>query len=100
MVSDIEDAPVEDTKDKVWFTEAHLRQFLTRFRESILRDIEENVSASDLVRDEDCDIELCSRELSVEVQSFNMNEIESAVSHSINDFLDSEELFKSEDYFK
>ena len=50
MLSDIEDAPVEDTKDKVWFTNQSIFQFLIRFRESILRDIEENVSASDLVR--------------------------------------------------
>jgi len=94
MLSDIEDAPVEDTKDKVWFTNQHLFEFLVKFRDAIVTDIESNVSASDLVRDEDCDIDLNGRELMIEVSTFNISEIESAVSHSVQDFLANEELFK------
>lgn len=94
MLSDIEDAPVEDIKDKVWFTQQHLFQLLVRFRDAIVEDINSNVCASDLVRDEDCDIELGSRELSVEVQSFNISEIENAISHSVQDFLSNEDIFK------
>lgn len=94
MVSDIEDAPVEDTKDKVYFTEQHLFQFLVRFRQAIVEDIESNISASDLVRDEDCEISVSGREICVEVNTFNIGEIECAVSRSVQDFLSNEELFK------
>lgn len=94
MLSDIEDAPVEDTKDKVWFTQQHLFQLLVKFRDSMVVDIESNVSASDLVRDEDCYIELNGRELSLEVNTFNISEIESAISNSVQAFMSYEELFK------
>lgn len=94
MVSDIEDAPVEDTKGKVYFTEQHLFKFLVRFREAIVEDINNNLSASDLVRDEDCEISVSGREICVEVNSFNISEIENAVSRSVQDFLSVEELFK------
>ena len=94
MVSKIEDAPVEDTKGKVYFTEQHLFQFLVRFRQAIVDDIESNVSASELVRDEDCYIELNGRELSLEVNTFNISEIESAISNSVQAFMSYEELFK------
>ena len=93
MLSDIEDAPVEDTKDKVWFTQQHLFQLLVRFRDAMVTDIESNVSASDLVRDEDCDIDLNGREIMIEVNSFNISEIESAVSGSVQDFLNEENIF-------
>lgn len=94
MLSDIEDAPVEDTKDKVFFTELHLQHFLDRFRDAIVEDINSNVSASDLVRDEDCDVEVSGRDIIVEAHSYNISEIESAVSRSVQDFLSNEELFK------
>lgn len=94
MISKIEDAPVEDTKGKVYFTEQHLFQFLVRFRQAIVEDIESNISASDLVRDEDCEISVIGREICVEVNTFNIGEIECAVSRSVQDFLLSEELFK------
>lgn len=93
MLSTIEET-TEDTKGKVYFTEQSLYQFLVRFKEAIVEDINNNVSASDLVGDEDCDINLRDRELCVEVNSFNIGEIENAVSRSPKDFLSSEQLFK------
>ena len=94
MVSKIEDAPVEDTKGKVYFTEQHLFQFLVRFRQAIVDDIESNVSASELVRDSDCEVYLSGREICVDANTFNISEIESAVYRSVQDFLSNEELFK------
>ncbi len=93
MLSTIEET-TEDTKGKVYFTEQSLYQFLVRFKEAVVEDINNNVSASDLVRDEDCDIDLSGREIMVEVNSFNISEIENAVSRSPKDFLSSEQLFK------
>ena len=93
MVSDIEES-TEDTKGKVYFTEQSLYQFLVRFRDAIVDDIESNVSASDLVRDDDCEVSVSGREICVEVNTFNIVEIECAASRSVQDFLSSEELFK------
>lgn len=93
MVSDIEES-TEDTKGKVYFTEQSLYQFLVRFRDAIVEDIESNVSASDLVRDDDCEISVSGREICVEVNTFNIGEIECAASRSVQDFLSNEELFK------
>lgn len=93
MVSDIEES-TEDTKGKVYFTEQHLYQFLVRFRDAIVEDIESNVSASELVRDSDCEVYLSGREICVDANTFNISEIESAASRSVQDFLSNEELFK------
>lgn len=93
MLSTIEET-TEDTKGKVYFTEQSLYQFLVRFRDAIVEDIESNVSASDLVRDDDCEISVSGREICVEVNTFNIGEIECAASRSVQDFLSNEELFK------